>query len=96
MPSATSPPVCPGVTYGVPLNSRGIVLRDVYDLRVGGFDIDDLRHLLRNHDLRTGLRVACSFGRRAETLYGCHEFATLIVMGLAERGDPVQIIGDVA
>src|SRR5262249_9791963 len=57
-----------------------VVLRHVYDLRIGGLNHDHLRRLLHDFDLRVALQRALGLGLRTQGLYGGHHRRLLIVI----------------
>ena len=46
---------------GIAINHRGVVLRNIDDLRIGRLNHDRLRRLLHDCDLRAGLEIALLF-----------------------------------
>lgn len=75
-----------------PIDDRGVVLRNVYDLRIGRFNNDGLWRLLNHGDLRAGLEIASRLGFGAQGLNGAHHICLLIVVRLSQRGSPGEIL----
>ena len=95
--ATTSPVVYTGATYRGDhvrraIDNRGVVLRNVHNLWIGGLNDNHLRRLLHHFNLRTGLQVALCFGLRAQSLNRGHDVGLLIVIGLSQRGSPGEIL----
>ncbi len=82
----------PGPRVRRAVDDGGVVFRHVDDLRVRRHDVDQPRTRFRHRELGRGFQRARCLGLRPQRLHSLHHVRRLIVIGLAERRSPAQVL----